>query len=118
MEKVFKIGKQINGHPLTPEWKNVYSNPPRYFYDATNKVLGLDGKWIGKNEELEKFLFFHIKKAVHPVDTIYLGDDFVTDEFGPVAPYFALIEVLVSPNNRNLSFIKGIPAYKDGNKVD
>lgn len=42
-----QINIPVSGSPTTilPHWRDVFTYPPRYFYDAATKTLGLDGNW-------------------------------------------------------------------------
>lgn len=44
-----QINIPVSGSPTTilPHWRDVFTYPPRYFYDAATKTLGLDGNWDG-----------------------------------------------------------------------
>ena len=66
----------VNGQHFTPKWKDLYNYPPRYFYDSTNNILGLDGDWSNNHRMAEidvVYINIQIKK---PLNTIYLGENF------------------------------------------
>lgn len=102
----------VNGHPITPKWKNVFSNLPRYFYDSANKILGLDGDWSGERWKTkicdDVRVYSNVDNNISissnfnkPINTIYLGDNFYPCSsigYNLLSHY----DVQVSPKNKLL----------------
>lgn len=112
-----QINIPVSGSPTTilPHWRDVFTYPPRYFYDAATKTLGLDGNWevvhCG-NRFID--IFIHIHGSL--IDHLYLGDNYIADDI----PYeLKGYEVSVSPNNPIFYAINGVLfARKDNKPLD
>lgn len=109
-----QINIPVSGSPTTilPHWRDVFTYPPRYFYDAATKTLGLDGNWevvhCG-NRFIDIHIRCHIDESL--IDHIYLGDNF------DYIPYTLKgYEVSVSPNNPNFYAINGVLFRRKDNK--
>ena len=109
-----QINIPISGSPTTilPHWRDVFTYPPRYFYDAATKTLGLDGNWevvhCG-NRFIDIHIRCHIDESL--IDHLYLGDNF------DYIPYrLKGYEVSVSPNNSNFYAINGVLFGRNDNK--
>ena len=108
------------------KWKDMLQYPPRYYYDAPTRTLGLDGFWGGlykkkcgaKNVEIQfetgDDIFYHGEGPL----TIYIGDHFHRHpNFGFVTPIlFSESHVTVSPKNKEYYSIDGILMSKQDNK--
>lgn len=108
------------------KWKDLLEYPPRYFYDAHTRTLGLDGHWGGfykkkcgaKKVEIQfetgDDIFYHGKEQL----TIYIGDHFHRHpNFGFVTPIlFSESYVTVSPKNKDYYSVDGILFSKKDNK--
>ena len=109
-----QINIPISGSPTTilPHWREVFTYPPRYFYDAATKTLGLDGNWEvvhRGNRFIDIHIHCHIDGSM--IDHIYLGDNF------DYIPYELMgYEVSVSPNNPNFYAINGVLFRRKDNK--
>ena len=109
-----QINIPISGSPTTilPHWRDVFTYPPRYFYDAATKTLRLDGNWevvhCG-NRFIDIHIRCHIDESL--IDHLYLGDNF------DYIPYrLKGYEVSVSPNNSNFYAINGVLFGRNDNK--
>ena len=108
----------VKGQLVSRRWKDVFDNPPRYFWDDATKTLGLDGEW--GHFHRKRFgigLFIDVDIDIHhfrdnQIQQIYLGDSFSTDN-----PERLLSEapVYVSPKNKVFKSIKGIPVFRKDN---
>ena len=108
------------------KWKDLLKYPPRYYYDAHTRTLGLDGYWGGFYKkkcgatsveilfETNDDIFFHGKELLN----IYIGDHFHRHpNFGFVTPMlFSESYVTVSPKNKEYYSIDGILISKNDNK--
>lgn len=100
---------------ILPHWREVFTYPPRYFYDAATKTLGLDGNWKVMHRGNR---FIYINTDIHIlneslIDHLYLGDNFIADDI----PYeLKGYEVSVSPNNPNFYAINGVLFGRKDNK--
>ena len=100
---------------ILPHWRDVFTYPPRYFYDAATKTLGLDGNWKVMHRGNR---FIYINTDIHIlneslIDHLYLGDNFIADDI----PYeLKGYEVSVSPNNPNFYAINGVLFGRKDNK--
>ena len=109
-----QINIPISGSPTTilPHWRDVFTYPPRYFYDAATKTLGLDGNWEvvhRGNRFIDIHILCHIDESL--IDHLYLGDNF------DYIPYrLKGYEVSVSPNNSNFYAINGVLFGRNDNK--
>ena len=109
-----QINIPISGSPTTilPHWRDVFTYPPRYFYDAVTKTLGLDGNWEvvhRGNRFIDIHILCHIDESL--IDHLYLGDNF------DYIPYrLKGYEVSVSPNNSNFYAINGVLFGRNDNK--
>lgn len=109
-----QINIPISGSPTTilPHWRDVFTYPPRYFYDAATKTLGLDGNWEvvhRGNRFIDIHILCHIDESL--IDHLYLGDNF------DYIPYrLKGYEVSVSPNNPNFYAINGVLFGRKDNK--
>ena len=109
-----QINIPISGSPTTilPHWRDVFTYPPRYFYDAATKTLGLDGNWEvvhRGNRFIDIHILCHIDESL--IDHLYLGDNF------DYIPYrLKGYEVSVSPNNPNFYAINGVLFRRKDNK--
>ena len=109
-----QINIPISGSPTTilPHWRDVFTYPPRYFYDAVTKTLGLDGNWEvvhRGNRFIDIHILCHIDESL--IDHLYLGDNF------DYIPYrLKGYEVSVSPNNPNFYAINGVLFGRNDNK--
>ena len=107
----------VNGHWGSRRWKDVFDNPPRYFWDNATKTLGLDGEW-GHFHSIHFGigLFIDVDVDVHlkdnQVQQIYLGDSFSTDHPGML---LSEVPVYVSPKNKVFKSVNGIPVFKKDN---
>ena len=97
---------------ILPHWRDVFTYPPRYFYDAATKTLGLDGNWevvhCG-NRFIDIHILCHIDESL--IDHIYLGDN-----FDYIPHELKGYEVSVSPNNPNFYAINGVLFRRKNNK--
>lgn len=111
-----QINIPVSGSPTTilPHWRDVFTYPPRYFYDAATKTLGLDGNWEERhrgNRFIDIDIFIHIHGSL--IDQLYLGDNYIADDI----PYeLKGYEVSVSPNNPNFYAINGVLFGRKDNK--
>ena len=109
-----QINIPVSGSPTTilPHWRDVLTYPPRYFYDAATKTLGLDGNWEvvhRGNRFIDIHILCHIDESL--IDHLYLGDNF------DYIPYrLKGYEVSVSPNNSNFYAINGVLFGRNDNK--
>ena len=109
-----QIDIPVSGSPTTilPHWRDVFTYPPRYFYDAATKTLGLDGNWEvvhRGNRFIDIHILCHIDESL--IDHLYLGDNF------DYIPYKLMgYEVSVSPNNPNFYAINGVLFGRNDNK--
>ena len=109
-----QINIPVSGSPTTilPHWRDVFTYPPRYFYDAATKTLGLDGNWEvvhRGNRFIDIHILCHIDESL--IDHLYLGDNF------DYIPYRLMgYEVSVSPNNPNFYAINGVLFGRKDNK--
>ena len=109
-----QINIPVSGSPTTilPHWRDVFTYPPRYFYDAATKTLGLDGNWEvvhRGNRFIDIHILCHIDESL--IDHLYLGDNF------DYIPYrLKGYEVSVSPNNSNFYAINGVLFGRNDNK--
>ena len=109
-----QINIPISGSPTTilPHWRDVFTYPPRYFYDAATKTLGFDGNWEvvhRGNRFIDIHILCHIDESL--IDHLYLGDNF------DYIPYrLKGYEVSVSPNNSNFYAINGVLFGRNDNK--
>ena len=108
------------------KWKDLLKYPPRYFYDAHTRTLGLDGYWSGwykkqcgaRTVEIQfetgDDIFYHGEGPL----TIYIGDHFHRHpNFGFVTPLlFSESYVTVSPKNKDYYSVDGILFSKKDNK--
>ena len=109
-----QINIPVSGSPTTilPHWRDVFTYPPRYFYDAATKTLGLDGNWEVVHRG-NRFIDIYIDIFIHRslIDHLYLGDNF------DYIPYTLKgYEVSVSPNNPNFYAINGVLFGRNDNK--
>lgn len=109
-----QINIPVSGSPTTilPHWRDVFTYPPRYFYDAATKTLGLDGNWEERHRG-NRFIdiFIHIHGSL--IDQLYLGDNYIADYI----PYeLNGYEVSVSQNNHNFYAINGVLFRRKDNK--
>ena len=111
-----QINIPVSGSPTTilPHWRDVFTYPPRYFYDAATKTLGLDGnweRWHRGNRIIDIQIRCHIHGSL--IDHLYLGDNYIADDI----PYeLKGYEVSVSPNNPNFYAINGVLFGRKDNK--
>ena len=111
-----QINIPISGSPTTilPHWRDVFTYPPRYFYDAATKTLGLDGNWEvvhRGNRFIDIHILCHIDESL--IDHLYLGDNYIADHI----PYeLEKCEVSVSPNNPNFYAKNGVLFGRKDNK--
>lgn len=111
-----QINIPVSGSPTTilPHWRDVFTYPPRYFYDAATKTLGLDGNWEVVHRG-NRFIDIYIDIFIHRslIDHLYLGDNYIADDI----PYeLKGYEVSVSPNNPNFYAINGVLFGRKDNK--
>lgn len=114
-----QINIPVSGSPTTilPYWRDVFTYPPRYFYDAATKTLGLDGNWEERHRgnrfiDIDINIFINIPNE-SLIDHLYLGDNFIADDI----PYeLKGYEVSVSPNNPNFYAINGVLFGRKDNK--
>ena len=115
-----QINIPVSGSPTTilPHWRDVFTYPPRYFYDAATKTLGLDGNWEvvhRGNRFIDIYIDIDIDIFIHRslIDHLYLGDNYIADDI----PYeLKGYEVSVSPNNPNFYAINGVLFRRKDNK--
>ena len=112
-----QINIPVSGSPTTilPHWRDVFTYPPRYFYDAATKTLGLDGNWerwhLGKILDIHIHFLLDVDKRL--IDHLYLGDNYIADDI----PYeLKGYEVSVSPNNPNFYANNGVLFGRKDNK--
>lgn len=106
----------VNRNRISPRWKDVFDNPPRYFWDNATKTLGLDGDWGHfRSMHIRIRIHIHIHIGIHKIQQIYLGDSFSTDGHSFMS-YFSEVPVYVSPKNKVFRSIKGIPVFRKDNK--
>ena len=111
-----QINIPVSGSPTTilPHWRDVFTYPPRYFYDAATKTLGLDGngeRWHSGNRIIDIQIRCHIHGSL--IDHLYLGDNYIADDI----PYeLKGYEVSVSPNNPIFYAINGVVFRRKDNK--
>ena len=111
-----QINIPVSGSPTTilPHWRDVFTYPPRYFYEAATKTLGLDGnweRWHRGNRIIDIQIRCHIHGSL--IDHLYLGDNYIADDI----PYeLKGYEVSVSPNNSNFYAINGVLFGRKDNK--
>ena len=111
-----QINIPVSGSPTTilPHWRDVFTYPPRYFYDAATKTLGLDGnweRWHRGNRIIDIQIRCHIHGSL--IDQLYLGDNFIADYIPDELKEY---EVSVSPNNSNFYAINGVLFGRNDNK--
>ena len=101
---------------ILPHWRDVFTYPPRYFYDAATKTLGLDGDWRvgprGNSFMIAIDIDIHIHRSL--IDHLYLGDNYIADHF--LYKLLKECEVSVSPNNPNFYAINGVLFGRKDNK--
>ena len=116
----------VNGTRLPINWNNVFTLvTPRYFYDDTTKTFGLDGDWS------EDYFWNSIKMNAHFMDVydyidlcyneiqnVYLGEDFTLKGccLHILHNMLSKVPVVVSPWNKELTAIDGIPVFKRDGK--
>lgn len=109
----------FNGIKITTRWKDLFKNPPRYFYDPATKTLGLDGFW-GRHMDMRSnhvsHIFFNVDFYEREIDMIYLGDDFEVESSSAIGGILSKAYIIVSPKNKKFSAKKGMPVYKQNNK--
>ena len=102
---------------ILPHWRDVFTYPPRYFYDAATKTLGLDGNWNvvhrGKILDIHIHLLLDVDKRL--IDHLYLGDNYIADSI-PYELEEYEDEVSVSPNNPNFYAKNGVLFGRKDNK--
>ena len=114
-----QINIPVSGSPTTilPHWRDVFTYPPRYVYDAATKTLGLDGDWEvvhrGKILDIRIHLLLDFDKRL--IDHLYLGDHYIADSI-PYELEEYEDEVSVSPNNPNFYAINGVLFRRKDNK--
>ena len=111
-----QINIPVSGSPTTilPHWRDVFTYPPRYFYDAATKTLGLDGNWEERhrgNRFIDIDIFIHIHGSL--IGHLYLGDNYIADDIPDKLKGY---EVSVSPNNPNFYAINGVLFGRKDNK--
>ena len=114
-ERIRGIYKNNTNIPC--EWKDMFSFSPRYFYDKTNNILGLDGDWLGKTiEGLDGELCIDIMLNYFGKDliTVYLGEYFVEPNHREhlhweVVDLFSRASVVISQSNPSLVSKNGVP---------
>lgn len=122
----------VNGYQFKPKWKRVLPKPPRYFYDSTKNILGLDGAWIEGPffEEINGIYLFEILFETSYVyiksfKNIYLGDNFSPHTNSSIINLLlSQHDVQVSRKNKLLKSIIikfysnkiSIPVFINGNK--
>ena len=108
------------------KWEDLLEYPPRYFYEAQTRTLGLDGHWGGSYNkkcgtksvdiqlEICDDIYYHGKRQLN----LYLGDHFHRHpNFGFVTPMlFSESYVTVSPKNKDYYSVDGILISKNDNK--
>lgn len=99
---------------ILPHWREVFTYPPRYFYDAATKTLGLDGNWERVHRS-QRHLTVHARiiLSVSLIDHLYLGDNYIADL---IPSELEECEVSVSPNNPNFYAINGVLFGRKDNK--
>lgn len=112
---------------ILPHWREVFTYPPRYFYDAATKTLGLDGNWErvhrgqghlivhdSINIDINCNIDIHVMILDGSlIDHLYLGDNYIADHI----PYeLEKCEVSVSPNNPNFYAKNGVLFGRKDNK--
>lgn len=106
----------VNRNRISPRWKDVFDNPPRYFWDDATKTLGLDGEWghFYKRNGTGHFIGVDIDLNIidNQVQQIYLGDSFSTDD---PEDFLSEAPVSVSPKNKVFKSVNGIPVFKKDN---
>lgn len=108
----------VNDQGLGGKWTPVFSVPPTYFWDDTTKTLGLDGDWGADTlDSLNHQYYIHFYIDIHNDDIqhLYLGKDFVNGRRSHFDQLFSSAPVTVSPQNKKLTSINGIPVLKKDN---
>jgi len=116
-------GSSVNvyGQPIRAKWTPVYSIPPTCFWDDTTKTLGLDGDWgtdifDSLNHQYNFHIHIDIDIYIHfhndDIQHLYLGKDFVKSRHNyHFEKLFSSVPVTVSPQNKELTSINGIPVH-------
>lgn len=107
-------------------WKDLFKYPPRYYYDAKTRTLGLDGHWSGVYKQETRVRTLDISLEVNDEVfyrgaeqlNVYLGDNFDRDPYsGSITPLlFSKSYVTVSPKNEAYSSFNGILISKQDKK--
>jgi hypothetical protein len=110
----------IGAQPISANWTPVHSIPPTYFWDEATKTLGLDGDWGADTFDTLNHQYIHIDIDIHfhndDIQHLYLGKDFVKGRHNyHLEDLFTSVPVTVSPQNKELTSINGIPVLKEDN---
>ena len=108
----------VKGRRVSRRWKDIFDNPPRFFWDDATKTLGLDGDW-GHFHRKHFGVGLFIDVDIHhfkdnQIQQIYLGDSFSTDD---PEDFLSEVFVYVSPKNKVFKSINGIPVFKKDNTL-
>lgn len=106
----------IDGQTIYVKWNDLFEIPPKYFYDASTKTLGLDGSWTISGRQQRHFYFLHFD-FYFDFDNIYLGANFTIDDQQGHDVYnviylFERCNIIVSPSNKQFDSINGIPVLR------
>lgn len=114
-----QINIPVSESPTTilPHWRDVFTYPPRYIYDAATKTLGLDGDWgvVHRGKILDIHIHLLLDVDIRLIDHLYLGDNYIADSI-PYELEEYEDEVSVSPNNPNFYAINGVLFRRKDNK--
>ena len=102
---------------MRTRWKDVYQNPPRYYYDEAESTLYLDGEWCKTRINEGGCIVIDGKTGLYgsEIKRLYLGPRFYTDDIDRVYP-IRTCPVYVSPMNRTFAEVRNIPIYKKDNR--
>lgn len=112
----------INGHRVATKWQDIFSTPPRYFYDPSTKTLGLDGCWYSERRGHYKYdeygleIRIRLYFDIYNIDNIYLGDNFYFDHDYRIKELISTIPVTVSSKNKTYKAVNGILLFSHNNE--
>lgn len=108
---------------IYPHWRDVFTCPPRYFYDDKTKTLGLDGDWRYPRRDLyfalhsigvHIMIHFDFNRHSNLIEHLYLGERFDADG---ILDVFSSCEVIVSPANTKFFAKQGVLCDKKNNEI-
>lgn len=108
----------VNSQGFGGKWTPVFRVPPTYFWDDTTKTLGLDGDWGTDTLDFlnhQYYIHFYIDIHNDDIQHLYLGKDFVNGRRSHFDQLLSSAPVTVSPQNKKLTSINGIPVLKKDN---